>query len=143
VVACRQIVNEQGESELIPSRASNTARTNVADSLHPAPPQITMTSDPLTPAHPFTYSNVNLSWPRTTHNGRYHLYKLNDLGNWVKIYTLQSNAAIIQVDLQTTTLASNVLVKEDAAGNTLYHRFRVMVENSSGLVNLEQSELTV
>jgi hypothetical protein len=143
VVAFRQIVNEQGESELIPSRASNTARTNVADSLHPAPPQITMTSDPLTPAHPFTYSNVNLSWPRTTHNGRYHLYKLNDLGNWVKIYTLQSNAAIIQVDLQTTTLASNVLVKEDAAGNTLYHRFRVMVENSSGLVNLEQSELTV
>jgi hypothetical protein len=142
-VALRQIVNEQGELEMIPSKASDIARTRVADSVNPEPPQIAMTSDPLTPTHPFTYSNVSLSWPRTAYNGRYHLYKQNDLGIWVKIYTVQSNAPGIQVDLQDTTLGSGMLLKEDAAGNTLYHRFRVMVENSSGLVNLRQNELTV
>ncbi len=143
VVAFRHIINERSEEEIIPSKASDAAMTTVADTVNPAAPQIAMSSAPLTATHPFQYSNVSLSWPRTTYNGRYHLYKLNNLGTWVRIATVQSNAPSIQVDLQTTTLASDVLVKEDAAGNTLYHRFRIMVENSSGLVNLEQNELTV
>jgi hypothetical protein len=142
-VAFRHIVNEFGQDELIPSKASDTAMTTVADTVNPPPPQIAMTSAPLTATHPFQYSNVSLSWPQTTYNGRYHLYKLNNLGTWVRVTTVQSNAPLIQVALQDTSLASDVLVKEDAAGNTLYHRFRVMVENSSGLVNLDQNELTV
>jgi hypothetical protein len=143
VVAFRRIINERSGEELIPSKASDAAMTTVADTVNPAPPQIAMSSAPLTATHPFQYSNVTLSWPRTTYNGHYHLYKLNNLGTWVRIATVRSNAPLIQVSLQTTSLVSDVLVKEDAAGNTLYHRFRVMVENSSGLVNLEQNELTV
>jgi hypothetical protein len=142
-VAFRRILNEQGNDELIPSKPSEVAMTSVADTVHPAPPRIAMTSDPLTPTHPFQYANVRLSWPRTTYNGRYHLYKLNNSGMWTKITTVQSNAPRMEVALIDTSFGSDVLVKEDAAGNTLYHRFRLTVENSSGLVNLEQNELTV
>jgi hypothetical protein len=142
-VAFRRIVNEHGEDELIPSKPSDVAMTMVADTVHPAAPQIAMSSDPLTPAHPFQYQNVRLSWAPTAYNGRYHLYKQNDFGMWTKIATVQSNAPRIEVALRDTSLASDVLVKEDSVGNTLYHRFYVVAENSSGLVNLELKELTI
>ena len=35
------------------------------------------------------------------------------------------------------------LLKVDADGRTIYHRFRVQVENSSGLFNLSELEFTV
>jgi hypothetical protein len=141
-VAFRAIVNEQGQPELIPSKASNVATTNVADTVNPAPPPITMVSDPLTATHPFQYANVRLEWPRTTYQGHYHLFKLNEVGIWVKIASVD-DAPLMQVKLEDTTVGTDVLLKEDPAGNTLYHRFRVTVENSSGLINLLQDELTV
>jgi hypothetical protein len=60
----------------------------------------------------------------------------------VKIATVD-DAPVMEVHLQDTTLGTDVLLKQDDAGNTLYHRFRVTVENSSGLINLIQNELTV
>ncbi len=142
VLAFRSIINEQGLPERIPSKPSEMATARVADTVNPEPPQITMTSDPLSLTHPFQYANVQLSWPRTTYNGTYHLYKLNDVGMWVKIASV-GDAAVMQVKLQDTTLGTGVLLKENSAGNPFYHRFRVLVVNSSGLVNLKQNELTV
>jgi hypothetical protein len=49
----------------------------------------------------------------------------------------------MQVKLEDTTLGTDVLLKQDEDENTLYHRFRVTVESSSGLLNLTQKELTV
>lgn len=144
VVAFRQILNERGDEELVPSQPSGVAMTMVADAVHPEAPKITMTSQPLTAAHPLEYRGVHLTWPRTAYNGTYHLYKLNELGTWVRISsTPPTNAAAIDVALADTSLGTDVLRKEDADGNTLYHRFRVTVENVSGLVNLRQDELTV
>jgi hypothetical protein len=144
VVAFRQILNERGDPELVPSQPSDVAMTMVADAVHPEAPKITMTSQPLTAAHPFEYRDVRLTWPRTAYNGTYHLYKLNDLGTWVRIYsTTPTNVPVIDVPLADTSFGTDVLRKEDSPGNTLYHRFRVMVENVSGLVNLRQDELTV
>jgi outer membrane protein assembly factor BamB len=142
-VALREIVNEQEQLELVPSKASDVATTQVADATHPGAPHITMSSSPLTPTHPFQYANVSLSWPRTTANGRYHLYKLNASGMWARIASVESNDPIVTVHLATTALGSDVLLKEDGAGNQIYHRFYVLAENSSGLVNLERDELTI
>jgi hypothetical protein len=141
-VAFRRILNEQGQPELVPSKASNVATTNVADTVNPAPPPITMISDPLTATPPFEYRNVRLEWPRTTYKGRYHLSKLSAAGIWVKIATVE-DAPVMQVKLEDTTLGTDVLLKQDEDENTLYHRFRVTVESSSGLLNLTQKELTV
>ncbi len=141
-VAFRAIINEQSLPELVPSQPSNLATAYVADTVNPAPPPLEFVSDPLTADHPFRYENVRLEWPRTTYNGQYHLYKLNDVGMWIRIASA-ADAPLMQVNLQDTTLGTAVLLKEDAAGNTLYHRFRVTVENSSGLMNLAQKELTV
>jgi hypothetical protein len=56
---------------------------------------------------------------------------------------VKSNDPVISVDLIDTDLADGSLAKQDDDLNTIYHRFRVQVENSSGLLNLTQSELTI
>jgi hypothetical protein len=142
-VALREIVNERGGLELVPSNPSAVAVTTVADAVNPAPPPITMVSDPLTGTSPRRYTNVRLRWPRTASHGRYHLFKLNPAGIWVKIHTVQSDASVIEVSLADTGHGSDALIKEDGAGRALYHRFRVMAENASGLFNLTWNESTV
>jgi hypothetical protein len=68
---------------------------------------------------------------------------MTNSGNWQKIYEVKSNAANISVDLIETDLQTANLEKTDIDGNTIYHRFRVQVENSSGLLNISQNEKTI
>gem|GEM_PF-3851769 len=53
------------------------------------------------------------------------------------------NATTIGTTLLATDWNSADLVKEDGDGLTIYHRFRVDVENSSGLQNLAKDEITI
>jgi hypothetical protein len=149
IVALREVANEFSPQppllpvlEYFPSKPSNIVLTNIVDNINPPAPQISYTSGVQT-GPPLTLTNVVLSWPKTAHNAKYYLYKMNSTGNWVKIYEAASNSATISVALQNTDWNSPDLVKEDADGNTIYHRFRVQVENSSGLLNLTENELTV
>lgn len=64
-------------------------------------------------------------------------------GNWQKIYEVKSNDPVISVDLADTDLQDGSIIKQDEDENTIYKRFRVQVENSSGLLNLMNDELTV
>lgn len=142
LVAYREIKNELGQSELIPSKPSNTALSSIVDVVNPPAPQISYTNSGTT-TNPNTLTGVELSWPSTAYNATYYLYKMNSSGNWVKIYQVRSNAVTVSVQLLNTDLANADLIKEDSNGNTIYHRFRVQVENSSGLLNLNQNELTI
>lgn len=139
IVALREIKNEQGAIEFVPSKPSNPVLTNIVDNTNPPAPLITSV---------FTVVGnqligVTLSWAKTAHNAIYYLYKMNSTGNWVKIYSVKTNADPVSIDLAQTDLGTNILNKQDADGNTIYHRFRVQVENSSGLLNIEQNELTI
>jgi hypothetical protein len=58
-------------------------------------------------------------------------------GNWTKVGELKSN------DNQLSFSYPEDLIKIDSDGNEIYHRFRVDVQNSSGLLNLETKELTI
>lgn len=143
LVALREIVNEQSLIEFVPSKPSNLVMGTIVDNVNPTAPQLSYTSDPPTTSTPITLNNVILNWPSTCYNGTYYLYKMNSSGNWTKIYQVSSNAAIISVALANTDLANGSIVKQDADLNTIYSRFRVQVENSSGLLNLTQKELTI
>ncbi|MBK7129057.1 MAG: hypothetical protein IPM74_03630 [Crocinitomicaceae bacterium] len=142
LVALREIKNEFNQVELVPSLPSNLVMASIVDVVNPEAPVISFTSDPPTAA-PITLNNVALSWPTTCYNGTYYLYKMTSSGNWTKIYQIKSNDPIISVNLVDTDLADGSILKQDDDLNTIYARFRVQVENSSGLLNLTQNELTI
>ncbi|MCX6312077.1 MAG: hypothetical protein NT084_10640 [Bacteroidetes bacterium] len=143
LIALREIVNEQSMTEFVPSKPSNLVMGTIVDNVNPSAPQISYTSDPPTTTSPITLNNVVLNWPSTCYNGTYYLYKMNNSGNWTKIYQVKSNAPIISIALLNTDLANGSIPKQDADLNTIYARFRVQVENSSGLLNLTQREITI
>ncbi len=91
--------------------------------------------------------NVNISFDQTSYNAIYRLFIQNEKGNWELIHELKpvdhGNSTSISIDLADTDLGSNILPKEDAGFNSVYHRFRVDVENSSGLINSKKKEFTI
>lgn len=149
VVALREIVNEQGQAEMIPSQPSEMVLANIIDVLNPAAPVITQqigSQQTNGTGQVIAFLNVRLSWPQTVYNGTYHLYKMNSRGNWEKLWSKKTNAALIEFpengDFITWPQTAN-LPKLDEDGNTIYHRFKVVVENASGLFSQEDKELVI
>lgn len=146
IVALREISNEQGQMEMIPSLASNVALTNVVDMLPPPSPVLEFTHNAPT-GSPIQLPDVVISFAQTAYNASYFLYKQNSEGNWTLIHQLtpagHANASTIVIDLADTDLGSNVLPKQDANFKPIYHTFRVDVENSSGMPNVEKKEFTL
>lgn len=146
IVAMREIENEQGQMELIPSEPSNLGMTNLIDVVHPDAPTLTYTSDAPS-GSPLQLTNVNITFNATAYNATYFVYKQNSGGNWVMIReidpSMHNNVNVIPVELNLSSLASTTLVKQDADLKPIYHRFRVDVENSSGMPNVNRRELTI
>lgn len=142
IVVLREITNEQGLTEYVPSKPSEIVLTNVIDVLNPAAPALSYSSDPYLPTDTYM-NNVVISWNKTVHNGKYTLFKLTRSGNWQKIHEVVSNDAVLQVALTSTSLASGTLEKLDADGNTLYHQFKVLVTNSSSLLSQTEKVLAI
>lgn len=68
---------------------------------------------------------------------------MNNEGNWQKIHELVSNEEDVQVNLFNTDLGSDTLNLLDVNGNVLYHHFKVIAENTSGLLSKEENTLTI
>jgi hypothetical protein len=71
------------------------------------------------------------------------LDKRKAAGNWVTIYRIKTNTTPVVVNLAATTLGTDVLPKETAEGQPVFHQFRVRVENSSGLFSLIDNVLVI
>ena len=81
--------------------------------------------------------NVVIKWNLTAHNGTYYLYQMNNSGNWTELkHWIKPDTDPVQHDLGN-------LPKTDEDGDTIYYRFKVTVENSSGLFSLEENILTI
>jgi hypothetical protein len=143
VVALRSIVNEFGASELIPSQPSILARASIVDVDNPIAPALMFSSDPPTMSYPVQLTNVALSWPSATHNATYYLYKQDVSGNWNRIYTQKTNADPVSVPLASTDWGTGVLLKQDSDGQPICHRFKLEVENTSGMFSLNEDVLDV
>ncbi len=122
-----------------PSKPSDLAITSLVDTYNPEAPIIIINGDVQVDA----IYNVQFSWQPTCYNGTYYLYKMSNNGTWVKIYQIKSNDMTILVDLIDTELQVADLEKQDTDGNTIYHRFRIQAENSSGLLNTSHKEITI
>ncbi len=140
VVALRGIVNERGAPELIPSKPSTLARASIVDVRNPVAPPMSFSADPPTPAQ---LTASALSWPAAAYNAAYHLYKQDRTGNWTRIYSTKTNNNPVTVTLAVTALGSGVLLKQDGNGRPIRHRFKLEVENTSGMFSLNESILEV
>jgi hypothetical protein len=143
LVALRKIINEREQEEFIPSQPSELIMTNIMDVINPLAPEITVNSSVDANGN---LVNVRLFWPSTTFNGKYYVYKMNNKGNWENLYSVKTNNQ--QIDFPKNGNFSDypqmaLLNKTDEDGNTIYHRFKITVENASGLFNLEEKELII
>jgi hypothetical protein len=143
VVALREIINERGVTEFIPSQPSTLARASIVDVDNPVAPPLMFSSDPPTMSYPVQLNNAMLSWRKATHNATYYLYKQDASGNWNRIYVEKTNADPVNVALAATDLATGTLPKQDASGNPVCHRFELKVENTSGMFSLNEDVLSV
>ncbi|WP_028978943.1 hypothetical protein [Sporocytophaga myxococcoides] len=133
IVALRNILNESDEEELVPSEASGLILASVIDVVNPAAPELSFEAAEITETQ---LIDVTLKWSKTTHNGKYYLYKMTDSGNWNKIHEVKTNDAEI-------TFNAGTLEKLDDEDSNVYHRYKVDVENASGLLNTEEKALTI
>jgi len=79
---------------------------------------------------------VRMSWSKATHNGTYYVSRLDPSGNWVRVTSFKTNDDVVTFDLPDALPVDN----ED--GDKIYYRFKVDVENSSGLLNQVASPIT-
>lgn len=149
IMAVRRIQNELSKDEDVLSLPSKPFLTNVVDVRNPPPPKLYAENGTSTPA---ALQNVVLRWKPTAYNGTYYLQKLGPGGIWETIHEVKSKDAEMQYPPIDATNGMNDfahynrtqnLPRTDANGNALFHRFRVQVQNASGLFNLTDTVLTL
>ncbi len=131
----------------LPSLPSDVFKASIVDVVNPAAPQLSAEKGTTTATE---LKDVVLKWQSTCYNGTYRLQKLNASGNWVQLYSekitdgpMQYPPLLNGVPDFTNSSKTKTLARVDEDDNAIYHRFRVQVENSSGLFNLSEFELTV
>jgi hypothetical protein len=143
VVALRAIINERDATEFIPSQPSPLARASIVDVDNPVAPPLIFGSDAPTMSYPVQLNTVMLSWRKATHNATYYLYKQDVSGNWNRIYREKTDADPVNIALSATDLGTGTLLKQDADGRPICHRFKLEVENTSGMFSLNEDVLSV
>jgi hypothetical protein len=128
LAAVRTIINEKEHTEDIISEASPVIVVRVLDIVNPQAPEIT-----------YIQNSNQLNWPANTTRGTYYLYQQNKQGNWARIFTGQPGAGQTTVTYQLPA----ALQLTDENGQRIYYRYKVRVQNSAGLFNLAEQELTV
>jgi hypothetical protein len=79
-----------------------------------------------------------LTWTKTTYKGQYTLLKMSAAGTWTKLFEIATNDAA-----ELTYNMPAALSKIDEDGNTIFHRFKVSVQSTSGLLNLVENRITI
>jgi len=145
VTALREVVYKDQAtgnniSELAPSQPSKIYSTVVAEVYAPNSPELVYESDDTSND---ILSNVTLSWNKSGLNHSYTLYKLSKQGNWQPIYDVTSDQPQIQVALSDTEIQDPDLPLFDQNNDPIYHHFKVVAKNSSGMYSLEEKILTI
>jgi len=141
------ITNSEGEevpniiTEYAPSLPSKLLMATIVENGNPEAPDLLYNADVLT--NPARLQHVIIKWDKTVHNGKYHLYKMNNQGNWVKIHEVVSNDLSFQLLLADTDLEDPTLSIENEEGNPIYHHFKIDAENSVGMFSTEEKIMTI
>jgi len=127
-------------TEYAPSQASKIVASVMVEVSAPPSPDLFFSST--WPDANDEIMKVALQWAKTAYNAKYHVYKMNSQGNWAKIHDLQSNLETITLPLLDTTLQSDTLSLV-LDGVKTYHHFKVITENTSGMLSKEENILTI
>lgn len=128
LVGVRIITNELEEEEEVLSLSTNLIPIKLIDTRNPDAPELT-----------YSPAQNKLSWYPTANDGTYYLYKQNTRANWERIYSVKPPLT----NQQMIYVLPGPLEAEDGDGNKIYHRFKVQVQNASGLLNLTDNEKTI
>ncbi|HEY0177792.1 MAG TPA: hypothetical protein VGC08_15525, partial [Pedobacter sp.] len=127
-VGIRTIINEIEQPEEVFSYSSEIIPVRLIDTINPDAPTLTYHAD-----------TNSLSWLPTANKGTYYLYRQNIKGNWQRIYTAEPPVTSAEMDYPFPA----PLILQDEDGNRIYYRFKVQTQNSSGLFNLTENEITI
>lgn len=125
-----------------PSQPSKITATVIVDNVSPESPVLEVSAPPTGIAGEIL-KPVVFSLNKMVHNGKYHLYKMNNQGNWEKLHEKASNETIIILPLQETRRGTDELVIKNEDGDRIYHHFKVISENSSGMFSSDEKILTL
>ncbi|PTX62353.1 surface protein [Kordia periserrulae] len=134
--------NHPQVTEYVPSEPSKLLISSIVENANPDAPSLEYNFDTDSDDNSLLH-NIILKWDKKVHNGKYYLYKMNSQGNWFRIHVLISNADSIQLLLTDTSLQSGTLSTKNAEGDSKYHHFKVMSENSAGMMSTEEKILTI
>lgn len=137
--------NYTGQADVLvtdyaPSEASKLMITTITENVIPKSPILTYTAN----ENAAEINNVIFTWEKRAYKGKYHLYKMSSQGNWTKIASIQSNDSILTLALSNTDWGNGgVLPLVDNDGNAVFHHFKVLAENTSGMFSIEENRLTI
>ena len=143
IVALRKITLEDGiTTEYIPSQTSKLVKTSIVDVNNPVAPCLVSENGYTTSTE---LHQVVLKWKPVGYNCTYSLQKMNETGNWQEVYTVKTNDENIQYPPLVLGSPDFVnypdtasLSRQDEDLNDKYHKYRIKVENSSGLFNITE-----
>ena len=145
VVVLREVEYAEKNGDIVteyaPSLPSKLIMSTIVENENPEAPALKYNADVHT--NPSRLEHVIIKWNKTVHNGKYHLYKMNKQGNWVKIHEIVSNDQTFQLLLADTGLAEPTLALTNADGNPIYHHFKMEAENSAGMFSIEEKIMTI
>jgi len=138
IVASRIIEYSNRDGSIVidyaPSEASKQVVTNITENYSPESPILKYASNPILPNGEL--QEGVLYCHNIAYKGKYHLYKMNSQGNWVEIKMGLSNSEIVYFPI------GNLFTK-NSDGETIYHHFKVIAENTAGMYSSKENVLTV
>ena len=125
-----------------PSQPSKITATVIADTISPESPVLEASGN-ITGTNAEILKTVIFNWKKTVHNGKYHLYKMTRSGNWEKIHEVTSNLDDVSLPLESVNSYTDELIIKNDDGERIYHHFKLISENSSGMFSSEEKILTL
>ena len=68
---------------------------------------------------------------------------MNNQGNWEKIHEISTNLEEVILPLLETKPKTDELIIKDENGKRVYHHFKIISENSSGMLSNDEKILTL
>ncbi len=131
LVAVRKITYSEGEDllkeELVYSKPSKTFIANIVDVRRPEKPAIKVSFNKADNNIVDLQFSVNKCCPE----GKYNLLYLNADYNWESISSVQTDEDQISIGVNNNP----VFVELNEDGKTMYHKFKMVVENTTGIRN--------
>lgn len=127
-------------TDYAPSEVSKLMVTTITENVLPDSPILSYTAFAQSGQNILT--EVKFTWEKQAYKAKYHLYKMNNQGNWKEIASIQTNDEMVSLYLSDTDEPGDLIV-QDAEGNPIYHHFKVMTENTAGMMSIQENILTI